>query len=361
MNHEIIKGKLFLGENNNLMVISNDYKYFIITKNMIILEDNYIKVSLDDSILSFNYKKTYERYINADEEDKEELYKDLYESFEELSNLDFDLKYVRNVETCISDIGNLNLINSGYFNQLTLDNQNNNIIMDYFDLHIFELNSLDDYDSFYKNIKIISNILDSNLNTNISKCCIYQDNSSPNNFYYALFDETSHKNIFVDANFLSHFSEEYIKELELSFSNKTVFNITPSKGNQNSNLLIALQKNIMIDNILKDLKSVDSDDIYLDVSPLYELIKFGKTVLSASDPLTLSIELTSDYFKDIAIKGFSKSAERLLNIDSNLIENVESFIINGPNEFLKDKISHTKIRIKSSSDKKDKDSDNLDL
>ena len=176
MNEEILKGKLVLGKNNNLLTINTDFSFYILDRNFILF-DKYLKIALDNNDF-FVYKDNYERYLIADEDEKIELFYDLNKSVNQLIDLSGNLDYCRDVNTYVSNFGNLNLINSGPFNQLTLDNLNNNIINSYSDLDIHFIDSSVDYNLYYKDIKLISKILDDNLDTNISKCCLYHDKSN---------------------------------------------------------------------------------------------------------------------------------------------------------------------------------------
>ena len=146
--------------------------------------------------------------------------------------------------------------------------------------------------------------------------------------------------------------------------NKQVFNITPNLQNpENNRTYILFQKSLILNNIIKDLKSVENDSIYLSTKPLDEISKLGKTILDASDPISLVVDLGSDCICKFAIKGMSKGAEQFFGIDGNLVSNIEAFFHDGPKDFLEDKLSNINIRLAPSKKQKDdiKDNDDLDF
>lgn len=361
MNEKILKGKLILGNEVNLTIIK-DFKPIDINTNFLVYEDfSYINLMNSKEIRI--YKDDYDSLLELNNENL--LIKTLSKELKRFINtsLKNNPNYCRDVETYLSNVGNLNLVDSKTFYQLTLDNQNDNILMSFKDLEIKTLKTNNEYYNYSKNINILSTILEDNLGIKIQDACIYFLKENSDKIYFSLYSEEQDRTIFVGQDFLNNFSNEYIKELELE-KNKLPINVTPCKENDEdvNNLLEFVQKRRCLDSILKSLKDVDNGDIFLDISGVYKLMELGEIVITSTNPVLLPYEIGVKIVKDgvetIVVDKISKEASDLLGIDNSLIKESIEIVKEGPENYGKEKIEDTKIRInKRQKEKIDEDLD----
>ena len=355
----IKQGKLILGKDNSLTILYKDDLYEDFYKNVIIYKD-ILNICLEGS-------SEFEDYMDLRTQEKEEflplgfLSKPAFDSLQK-NNLISNLDYCRDVNTYTTDMGDLNLIKGNGFLQLTLDSNNQDIINSYADLNFYVLKSMEEYHSFCDKIQKIAYLLDSKLDTDISKVCIYNDKSNPELIFFALYDENSKSNIFVNYNFLSLISDDLSHDLELNFKEKLIGRMSPLEGDENNDIYIKAQQKIILKSIIDELKRVSEDDsIFIDTQVLVKITQASFKILEATtNPTVLIVGLALEDTYDLAVKGFAKSLEKLSGISSDFYETIQNFHEKGPMDVFVDKTTNFKARISRNKNKqKDDNSDEL--